>query len=129
MLGFEEEHPRNKRERRATPSTRANKQARLPIPVQGRAGQMGEGESREGLKDWRISEGSKRLLQRRADVQQASKLALRTPNRSQETGHFISNTETLEAVKNLNKSLAKRTHPSQEEYLFPRFSYILVLTF
>lgn len=128
MLGFEEEHPRNKRERRATPSTRAYKQARLPIPVQGRAGQMvGEEESREGLKEWRISEGSKRLLQRR--VQQASKLALRTPNRSQETGHFISNTETLEAVKNLNKSLAKRTHPSQEEYLFPRFSYILVLTF
>lgn len=128
MLGFEEEHPRNKRERRATRSTRAYKQARLPIPVQGRAGQMvGEEESREGLKEWRISEGSKRLLQRR--VQQASKLALRTPNRSQETGHFISNTETLEAVKNLNKSLAKRTHPSQEEYLFPRFSYILVLTF
>lgn len=128
MLGFEEEHPRNKRERRATPSTRAYKQARLPIPVQGRAGQMvGEEESREGLKEWRISEGSKRLLQRR--VQQASKLALRTPNRSQETGHFISNTETLEAVKNLNKSLEKRTHPSQEEYLFPRFSYILFLTF
>lgn len=128
MLGFEEEHPRNKRERRAIRSTRANKQARLPIPVQGRAGQMvGEEESREGLKEWRISEGSKRLLQRR--VQQASKLALRTPNRSQETGHFISNTETLEAVKNLNKSLAKRTHPSQEEYLFPRFSYILFLTF
>lgn len=72
------------------------------------------------------------MLQRRADIQQASGMAeIGLEKRSQVRGHCLKhrNTETLKTDKNLKESLEKMTHPSQEGYLCSRFSYILFLTF
>lgn len=78
VLWFEGEHPRKKRGRETTPSIRASKQARLPIPLEGRAGQgVGEEESRqkpEGVGTGGLLKGARGYLQWRADLHQASEM-------------------------------------------------------
>jgi len=66
VLWLEGEHPRKKEERETTPSLKASKQARLPIPLKDRAGQEKWWEQRKAGKilkewDWRTHKGSKRL--------------------------------------------------------------------
>lgn len=94
---------------------------------------MGEEESREksgGVGTGEFLKGVRgycRGGQMYRKPQKWQKFALRTPKRSQGSGHL--NSETLRDTKNLKELLEKRSHLSQEGYLFSSFSYILFLTF
>lgn len=91
---------------------------------------VGEEESREmpeGMETGGLLKGFRGYRQWRADLHQTSEMTESDLLKVRGEGTF-SQLQRHGKLLNLNESLEKRTHPSQERYWFSSFSWVLFLT-